>query len=320
VFLQSPSSSQVDRDIGSFFYVTESSYSPEELVYTPNGVILAISSITSLPLAVSQAYSHECIEGRFSEVGLRISSGEDTSTRNLMTYRIGASNTSVPVYTSHACSLKVGAFLCSHYRLECAHDTSLSSPKILHRHPTREKDDLCSQRTARTLIAAALATTANAWRALRPSTPFTKGVDILIKTVRLNHLRAALLAVAATGLLAAVGLVVLYVQPAEANYPGKPGKIAFAGYESNDSEIYTINPNGGGKLNVTDNTSDDYNSDYAPNGKRIAYVNDAGADREIYTIKPNGGGKHQVIDNSTANFNPYWGVNSDSFLRRYQED
>jgi hypothetical protein len=50
-----------------------------------------------------------------------------------------------------------------------------------------------------------------------------------VKTVRLNHLRAALLAAAAAGLLAAVGLVVLYAQPAEANYPAKPAKIAYAG-------------------------------------------------------------------------------------------
>ena len=45
-----------------------------------------------------------------------------------------------------------------------------------------------------------------------------------MKTVRLNHLSAALLAVAAAGLaglLAAVGLVmVLNAKPAEANYPG----------------------------------------------------------------------------------------------------
>jgi hypothetical protein len=53
----------------------------------------------------------------------------------------------------------------------------------------------------------------------------------ILKTVRLNHLRAALLAVAAAGLLAAAGLVmILYAQPAEANYPGKPAKIAFAGF------------------------------------------------------------------------------------------
>jgi hypothetical protein len=68
-----------------------------------------------------------------------------------------------------------------------------------------------------------------------------------VKTVRINHLRAALLAVAAAGLLAAVGLfvVVLYARPAEANFPGKPGKIAFAGLDApnGDYEIYTINAN-----------------------------------------------------------------------------
>ena len=60
-----------------------------------------------------------------------------------------------------------------------------------------------------------------------PPRPFGRGKRV--KTVRLNHLRAALLAVAAAGLLATVGLVVvLYAQPAEANFPGKPGKIAFS--------------------------------------------------------------------------------------------
>jgi hypothetical protein len=64
----------------------------------------------------------------------------------------------------------------------------------------------------------------------------------MLKTVRLDHLKATLLA-AAAGLLAAAGLVVvLYAQPAEANYPGKPGKIASAGNDGNDLEIFTINP------------------------------------------------------------------------------
>jgi hypothetical protein len=74
-----------------------------------------------------------------------------------------------------------------------------------------------------------------------------------------HHLRAALLAVAAAGLLAAVGLlVVLYAQPAEANYPGKPGKIVFSEYDGQDYEIYTINAGGGGKRPLTDNGTGDY--------------------------------------------------------------
>ena len=95
------------------------------------------------------------------------------------------------------------------------------------------------------------------WRALLPARILGKGESS--KTVRFNHPRAALLA-AVAGLLAAVGLlVVLEVQPAEANYPGTNGKIAYAGYDGNDSEIYTIKPDGGSKHRVTDNSTANYN-------------------------------------------------------------
>jgi hypothetical protein len=111
-----------------------------------------------------------------------------------------------------------------------------------------------------------------------------------VKSVRLNHLRAALLAAVSAGLLAAAGLlVILYAQPAEANYPGKPGKIAYAGYDRNDSEIYTIKTDGGGKLPLTDNGAGNYQPAYSPNGKRIAYVGFDGTDYEIYTINVGGG-------------------------------
>src|ERR671938_266005 len=120
----------------------------------------------------------------------------------------------------------------------------------------------------------------------------------ILKTVRLNHLKAALLAVAAAGLLAAVGLVVLYAQPAEANYPGANGKIAYAGEGGTDEEIYTIKPNGGGKRQLTFNTTVNDQPAYSPNGKRIAYSGYDGNDFEIYTIKAGGGDQRQLTANS----------------------
>ena len=130
-----------------------------------------------------------------------------------------------------------------------------------------------------------------------------------MKSVRLNHLRAALLAVAAAGLLAAVGLlvVVLYAQPAEANFPGKPGKIAYAGFDGNDFELYTIKADGGGKKQLTDNSTNDLEPAYSPSGKRIAYEGTLGGDSEIYTIKPGGGGRLNVTDNANLDRDPYWG-------------
>jgi Tol biopolymer transport system component len=128
----------------------------------------------------------------------------------------------------------------------------------------------------------------------------------IVKSVRLNHLRAALLAVVAAGLLAAVGVVaVLYAQPAEANYPGKPGKIAYAGEDGTDLVIYTIKPDGGGKVPLIANGTNREPA-YSPNGKRIAYSASDGNDYEIYTINANGGGKKQLTDNSTADNYPYY--------------
>ena len=78
-----------------------------------------------------------------------------------------------------------------------------------------------------------------------------------MRTVRLDHLRAALLAVAAAGLLVAVALVDIYAQPAEANYPGKNGKIYYSGWDGSDLEIYTADLDGGSTVNVTNNNAND---------------------------------------------------------------
>src|SRR5918994_5502 len=129
-----------------------------------------------------------------------------------------------------------------------------------------------------------------------------------VKSVRLNHLGGTLLAVAAAGLLADAGLlVVLYAQPAEANYPGKPGKIAFSQDDGNDFEIYTIKADGGGKKQLTDNSTDDRSPAYSPSGKKIAFQGYDGNDNEIYTINPGGGSRTPVTDNGTRDFEPYWG-------------
>jgi hypothetical protein len=73
-----------------------------------------------------------------------------------------------------------------------------------------------------------------------------------------NHLGAL---AAAVGAFVAVGLLLLMlvdVRPAEATFPGKPGKIAYEGNDGNDAEIYTINVGGGGRVQLTDNATDDY--------------------------------------------------------------
>jgi Tol biopolymer transport system component len=111
----------------------------------------------------------------------------------------------------------------------------------------------------------------------------------MAKTNHRGALAAAAGTLAAVGLLVLIMLVVLYAQPAEANYPGTPGKIAYSGWDGNDWEIYTVNTNGGSRKNVTNNNTDDRFPYYSPSGTKIAYSGQDGNDWDIYTINPNGG-------------------------------
>jgi len=93
-------------------------------------------------------------------------------------------------------------------------------------------------------------------------------------------------------------------EKAEATFPGKNGRIAYQGYDGNDLEIYTINPDGSGKTKVT---RDGDEPSFSPNGKRIAYSSWDGHDTEIYTIKVGGGGKSQVTNTKYEAGDPAWG-------------
>jgi hypothetical protein len=112
---------------------------------------------------------------------------------------------------------------------------------------------------------------------------------------------------AAAGVLVAVGLLLLMIgvqaQPAEATFPGLPGKIAYTGADGTDTEIFTINPNGDGTVQVTNNDTPGSEPSYSPDGKKIAYVGFDGTNEEIYTINVGGGGKSKV----TGGSNPAWG-------------
>jgi TolB protein len=105
--------------------------------------------------------------------------------------------------------------------------------------------------------------------------------------------------------------VVVEARPAEATFPGKPAKIVYSGKDApkGDFEIYTINAGGGGRVQLTDNSTEDYYSSYSPSGKKIAYSGEEGpnGDFEIYTINPGGGGRFNVTDNSTGDYTPSWG-------------
>jgi TolB protein len=112
--------------------------------------------------------------------------------------------------------------------------------------------------------------------------------------------------IVAAVLVACAGALLAVSEKAEATFPGKNGKIAYVSNDGSDYEIYTINPGGGGKIQLTHDNTGNYVPAYSPNGKRIAYT---GLNRNydksaIYTISVRGGGKSKVTEGSDPSYSP----------------
>jgi TolB protein len=115
------------------------------------------------------------------------------------------------------------------------------------------------------------------------------------------------LAAAAGGVLLAVGMpMVAAVSPAEAAFPGQNGKIAFTSSRDGNFEIYTMNPNGQGVDNLTNNPAEDGQPNWSPDGNKIAFYSYRDGNSEIYTMNANGQGVDRLTNNSAVDFEPAW--------------
>src|SRR5215207_4080713 len=66
-------------------------------------------------------------------------------------------------------------------------------------------------------------------------------------------------------------------QKAGATFPGKNGRIVYTDWDAGkDYEIYTINPDGSGNIQLTHNNTDDIDHVYSPDGKKIVYAGQDG--------------------------------------------
>jgi len=116
--------------------------------------------------------------------------------------------------------------------------------------------------------------------------------------------QALALGVAVVTALALCLLAWVAVQPAEAAFPGKNGKIAFQS-NRHGNNIHTINPTGG---TATDLTRSDGNSDpaFSPDGTRIAFVSGGALGYDIFVMNADGGGRRQLTNTGSADMEPTW--------------
>ncbi|MGH3089049.1 MAG: TolB family protein, partial [Rubrobacteraceae bacterium] len=102
-----------------------------------------------------------------------------------------------------------------------------------------------------------------------------------------SHPRVWITLALATALAVAASLLAM---PTQAAFPGKDGKIAFAMDDGNDDEIFTMNPDGTGLKQLTDNDASDDDPSFSPDGRRIVFESnrDDPNEDDIFVMKADG--------------------------------
>jgi Tol biopolymer transport system component len=106
-------------------------------------------------------------------------------------------------------------------------------------------------------------------------------------------------------LAGAIVLAVLLIAPAAA---AVTGKIAFASYPTG-WEIYIMNQDGSGLSRLTNNTVNDYDPAWSPNGTKIAFSSRRDGNDEIYVMNRDGSDQTRLTDDPAWDQDPDWSPN-----------
>ena len=83
--------------------------------------------------------------------------------------------------------------------------------------------------------------------------------------------------------------------------------IAFARSSGDEPfDIYVMNPDGTGRVNVTDNPGNDDAPAWSPDGQHIAFMSDRDDQRDIYVMNADGSGPTRLTDHPGADILPVW--------------
>jgi Tol biopolymer transport system component len=93
---------------------------------------------------------------------------------------------------------------------------------------------------------------------------------------------------------------------ARATFPGANGKIVFETNRNGNADVYTMNPDGTNRINLTHNPAEDVEPRWSPDGSRIAFASNRTGNFEIYTMSAAGGDLQRLTYNGANNRRPSW--------------
>lgn len=85
--------------------------------------------------------------------------------------------------------------------------------------------------------------------------------------------------------------------------------IAFASDRSGNFEIYSMNADGSGVMNISNHPANDLFPAWSPDGKRIAFARGSGFARELYVMDRDGANQTRLTFNAVADVQPVWSPN-----------
>lgn len=108
-------------------------------------------------------------------------------------------------------------------------------------------------------------------------------------------------------LASSVFFVLALASPAQAAFPGANGKIAFSSIRTGNSDIYTINPDGSGLTQLTNDPAPEVDPAWSADGKRIAFSRRLpNATDEINVMDADGSNRRLVYDQTEYPGRPAW--------------
>lgn len=82
------------------------------------------------------------------------------------------------------------------------------------------------------------------------------------------------------------------------------GTKIIALFDSTDDEIYKMNPDGTDVVNLTNNSVEEREANWSPDGTKIIYASEASGDREIFTMNADGTNKTQITFDAVGYHSP----------------
>ena len=94
----------------------------------------------------------------------------------------------------------------------------------------------------------------------------------------------------------------------------RSSRIVFSSDRGGNSDIYSMNPNGSGVVNLTNNASSDIEPVLSPDGTKIAFVTNRSGNSDVYVMNSDGTNAAQFTTNTSVDEFPAWSPDSKALV------